>query len=139
MTYWNVPHWGTVTIIEVAWLLMGFVAAVTCLYMLRVLLGDVRRVKHGPVTLRIVARSHLRRELVRLVQACAVVALGLYSIVTETSPPVITPTGLFVTGLLFLVAFVSIVQSVWDQHDRQRIISALARRGIEEYLQGGKA
>jgi hypothetical protein len=131
VTYWQVPAWGPITVIEAIWLIAGVAAALLAAFQ-SVALGRDRRlasVRDDPL-LSVVAGAPLRREVVRLTQALCIVGLGVYAAQEGPGPAgaIITVVGLVLTSVLFVIAFLGAVNSFLDKRDRDRVLSLLEEK-----------
>lgn len=133
-TYWHIPEWGNLTLIEAIWLLSGIVTILACVRHLPTLYADwrlARKLTQGDGSkkyLEVVSFSYVRREAVRLLQGSLIVGLGIYAWLQPPPPngaTIVTPVGLMVTAVIVLIGASAAVQSWWDQHTRVQILAIL--------------
>lgn len=126
MTLIHVPAWGTVSIIEAVWLLSGVVAVVFTLLHLKPLWLDyvAARLVGEPVIVA-TAWSYFRREVIRFIQAAAILSVGVYAAVTE-GLPYVTPAALVFTVALFVISAAVSAQALLDWRTRKLIVDLLA-------------
>lgn len=121
----TVPQWGTVTLIEAIWLASGLVAFALSLRRLPALLDDYRFAQMNQEDdLYVIARGYLRRELVRVLQAGAVISIGVYAAIQPSpvpGPAKITLVGLWLTATLISISVLVALQSYLDWRDREKV------------------
>lgn len=121
----EIPSWGPATLIELVWLGSGVLALLVAGLRLRPLLHDyfVAYETHER-DLYVIARGYFRRELIRIGQAVAIIAVGLY---TAQEPQVLpgpartSITGLVLTAVLLVISLLVTFQSVLDWRDREEV------------------
>ena len=120
-----IPQWGTVSLIEGIWTLVGIVAVIVSLLSMPKVVVDYVVTKHAPRgkladARTLLARGHVRRELIRLSQAFIILAVGLFADFQPNPLTSITLTGLALTsGLVALAALVGL-QSMLDRMQREQ-------------------
>ena len=120
----GVPAWGSVTIIEAIWLLTGISAMFFTAAHIRPLYDDwVAARLDGRPEIQLVAAGYLRREVIRFLQGVCLMSIGLYAAASEPAigKNVVTPVGLVLTMVLFLLAVLVSVQSWWDWRTRHEL------------------
>jgi hypothetical protein len=121
----EVPQWENATLIEVIWLVSGLFALTLTLLRLPVLLRDYRYAQErGDGDLCVISRSYLRREIVRIAQAGAVIAIGVYAVLSPPlvpGPARISLVGLWLTGTLISISLLIGLQSFLDWRDREKV------------------
>lgn len=132
MRFIEIPQWGNATIVELAWLASGLLALLFASLRLRPLSQDFHNARGSREhDLFIIARGYFRRELLRIVQAVAIISIGLYA---AQEPPVVpgpartTVTGLILTAVLIVVSLIISVQSILDWRDREEVKSLQEHR-----------
>ncbi len=123
----EVPSWGTVTLVEALWTLAGVLMVAVSLWALPRVVGDytlTRRVPgHYSLARTLLARGHVRREALRLVQGIIVVTIGAYATLAtppQPGPSYISPVGIVLTAGLILLAAITAVQSILDRRQRDQ-------------------
>lgn len=132
----RVPEWGTVTLVELIWLVLGVLGvAITAAAL--VLIARDRRVFYANIgtgldptrreAVHLLWRSHLLREAGRVFQMTIMLSIGAWAC---TQPPLVrptitTPTGLIITFALFVWAAFAAGQSIADSLVRRRITEIL--------------
>lgn len=127
----EIPSWGNATLIEFAWLLTGILVLVVTGRHIRPLYLDWRAaiLERRPV-LEAVASGNLVLELIFLSQGLAITSLGIFTVFQPPAmpgPTVTTPTGLFITGVIFFIALLVSFASISGWYKRDQI-----RRHLEE-------
>lgn len=130
---YEIPSWGSITLIELIWILIGVVQCAFCLLHMRALTEDwmVATRQDRPV-LREIAWGYLRREIMRFLSGLAIVGLGIYTALEPNplpGPAFITPTGIFISVILFFIAFTSAIQSVLDWRTRHLVQQLIIKGG----------
>lgn len=121
----EIPGWGDVSIIEAIWDFIGAASAAIILYSLYPVYVDWR---NASGILRPIAGGYFRREVIRLVQAIAVLGIGIYASLT---PPAFhnhdytTPTGIVLTFALFVIGVGIGLQSFLDKRLRSHLLGYL--------------
>ena len=120
-----IPQWGDVSLIEAVWTLVGLVALLVTLWSLPKVTVDFIVAKHAPVSPLaearvLLARGHVRRELIRMAQALIIVGIGVFADLTPNPLTSITLTGLIVTLGLVSIAGLASLQSVLDKLQRDQ-------------------
>lgn len=135
----EVPSWGTISLIEALWTLSGVVMLAASAWALPKVLGDyviTRRVPgHYSEARELLARGHVRREAIRVVQGLIVLGVGLFAAFTDPvspGPVVTTPLGLVLTAGLFMLAILTAVQSVLDRRQRDQAERLIVQRDDPE-------
>jgi len=134
-----IPQWGTVSLIEAVWTLVGLVAVIVSGLSTPKVLVDYIVAKHAPPSALsdarvLLARGHVRRELIRLAQGLIILGVGLFADLTPNPFTSITLAGLVLTtGLVSLAALVAL-QSTLDKIQRAQAEELLeqTRTLIEE-------
>ncbi|MDF2751648.1 MAG: hypothetical protein K0S82_30 [Gaiellaceae bacterium] len=126
---YEIPSWGSWTLIEIIWLATGLIALMFSLARIRSLVWDYQdAVAVGEDDLRLIARAHLRREVIRIAQGVAIVGIGLYVGLQEQmvpGPARVTTGGLVLTaGLIWIAAGIAL-QSALDWRARSQVIDIL--------------
>lgn len=128
----HVPAVASASLIEILWTLCGLLGlAVVCPNLWEAIerLADVteadRRNQKAATVIRL---GHVRRELLRAGKLVCLVLTG--AIVMSQAAPlgqnVVTPTGLVITVLFFVIGAESALQSWLDRRDRKLIRVAIA-------------
>lgn len=121
----EIPQWGSITLIELIWLLSGVVAAGFTGSHLSALWKDYRAAKTtSNKVIMIMSRDYLRREVLRSLEAALILGLGGYAGVSDPpvpGPAFITIVGLVLTGVFLLIGTFVSIQSYWDWHSRKEI------------------
>jgi len=120
-----IPQWGTVSLIEAIWTLVGILAVLVSLLSLPKVVVDFIVAKHAPqgklaAARVLLARGHVRRELIRLAQGIIILSVGIFADLQPNPLTSITLVGLAVTtGLVALAALVGL-QSLLDRLQREQ-------------------
>ena len=120
----EVPAWGSISLIEALWTATGLGMIVLSLWALPRVVEDwiiTRRVPgHYSEARTLLARGHIRREAIRLVQGAIVTAVGLYASLVPgvTDPVVVTPATLVLTAGLLSLGALSGLQTILDRRVR---------------------
>lgn len=121
----EIPSWGTLTLIEAIWLWSGLLALTFAGLRMSPLLDDYRLAgKTSERDLSVIARGYLRRELIRVAQACTIIAIGVYTALEPSSVPGPARTsvvGLVITAALILLSLLVSLQSYLDWRDREEV------------------
>lgn len=135
----EVPSWGSVSLIEALWTLSGVVMIVVSAWALPVVVEDYVITKRVPGyysdARALIARGHVRREVIRLAQGGIVTVVGLFAIFTDPArpgPTLITPLGIVLTAGLIALALLTAFQSVLDRRQRdhaEALIGEARERG----------
>lgn len=122
---WNVPQLGSVTLIEVVWLLAGVVALAFTAGHLRPLRDDYAVARRlGEPGIIVAARGNLRRELLRFSFGLTICAVGMFA---AAQPPVVpgparvSEVGLLITAGLLWLGWGTALMSWWDWRDREEM------------------
>lgn len=128
----EIPQWGNVTMVEAIWLTSGLLALAVSSLRLPALIRDLHYAQWlGDDDLCVIARGYRRREIVRILQAGAVIAIGVYA---AAEPPVIpgpariTWVGLWLTATLISMSLLVALQSLLDWRDREKVKRIIARQ-----------
>lgn len=128
----EIPQWGTVTLIELVWLLGGLLAVFTSVIHLPVLVGDWKIAKQtNRETLVVVSWSYVRREAVRFFQGIIIVAIGTYAAIQAPlipGPAIISFAALVLTAGLILLSL-SISFMSWLDFKTRKDVEALIDQG----------
>lgn len=127
--YWEVPSWGTVTLVEAIWLFSGLMAIAFSIFHLKPLYDDyiLARFSKRPA-LRLSAGAYFRREIIRFAQGICLTIVGVYACWVPNplpGPAVVTVTGLILTCVLLLLSILVSAQSALDwrvRHEVQHLI-----------------
>ena len=125
VTLIEIPQWGNVTLIEAIWLASGVLGMLVSLLRMSPLRRDYLNARAiGDQFLRVLARSYLRRESIRIAASGAIISIGVK--VCWDPPPVPGPAnvsivGLWLTATLLAVALSFSVQSILDWRDRKEL------------------
>lgn len=131
-----VPQWGNISLIEAIWVAVGLVALAISTVSIPKVVADYVLSRHAPPSplgdARILlARGHVRRELIRTAQAWVIILVGIVAALTPNPLTSVTLTGLaVVTGLVSLAALVAL-QSLLDKFQREHAESILAQAEAE--------
>lgn len=130
-----IPQWGDISLIEAVWTLIGVAALVVSLISLPKVTVDFIVAKHAPPSRLadarvLLARGHVRRELIRVAQAMIILGIGVFADVTPNPFHSITLTGLVVTVGLVGLAALAALQSLLDKVQRDQAEALLAE--VEE-------
>lgn len=126
-----VPQLGNASLIEIIWFVVGVLALTFSAMSLPSVIGDLavaRAAKPSPVAEArvLLARGHVRREVIRLAQATIILAIGGYSMVQPNLVQGVTLMGLVLTTGLVLLAALVAVQSGLDRQQRKHAEQVLA-------------
>ncbi len=125
MTLIEIPQWGNTNLVEALWLLSGLVAFGCAGLRLHPLVIDYHLASaSGANDLHVIARGYMRREVIRLVQATFVIAIGAYAAHEPSvipGPAKVSITGLILTVALISISFLVALQSVFDWRDREEV------------------
>jgi hypothetical protein len=119
----EIPSWGSASLIEIVWTLIGVGVIGVSLYALPRVVADwklAKRGQRGPA-MTLLARGHIEREFLRLAQGFIILAVGIYAAITPSivpGPVVISLTGLVITAGLLLLGVLVAVQSIRDRQRR---------------------
>jgi hypothetical protein len=122
-----VPQVGNASVIEIIWFAVGLVAWVFSLLSIPQVVTDYVVASHSPNADTklgrarcLLARGHVRREVIRHMQAIIIVGVGVYAMVTPNPRASVTVAGLVLTaglvGLASLVAFQSWLDRIQRKH-----------------------
>lgn len=124
----EIPQWGDANLIEVVWLITGILMILVSLWALPKVIGDyfiTQRIPgHYTVARTLLARGHVRREVIRFAQGGIVTFIGVYAVLQPPpvpGPALVSPFALVLTAGLILLGALTAVQSVLDS--RQRAIA----------------
>ena len=120
-----IPQWGTVSLIEAVWTLVGIIAIMFSLWNLPRVVVDWVLARHATggqwTAARIlIARGHIRRELIRFAQGVIIFAIGVYADIQPNLVPQVTILGLIITAGLVLLAGLVALQSYLDRIQRKQ-------------------
>jgi hypothetical protein len=120
-----IPQWGDVSLVEAVWTLVGVAALVVSMISLPKVTVDFIVAKHAhPSQLSdarvLLARGHVRRELIRLAQSLIILAIGIFADVTPNPFRSVTLTGLVLTIGLIGLASLAALQSLLDKVQRDQ-------------------
>lgn len=121
----EVPSWGSANLIEIIWTATGVGMIAISLYALPRVVGDyviVKRIPgHYSTARTLLARGHIRREMIRLIQGLIVFIVGIYAVIQPNitpGPVVVTPFALVLTVGILALGALSGLQSLLDQRQR---------------------
>lgn len=126
-----VPQWGNVSLVEAVWLAVGVIALFVSSISLPKVIVDLIVASHAPPSILasarvLLARGHVRRELIRWAQAWLIVGIGIVAALTPNPLTSITMTGLtIVLGILGIGGLVAL-QSLLDKVQREHAEAILA-------------
>jgi hypothetical protein len=134
----EIPSWGSANLIEIIWTATGVGMIAVSVWALPRVIGDWiigRRIPgHYSKARTLLARGHIRREIIRLAQGGIVLTIGIYAVVQPNplpGPVVVSPFALVLTvGLLALGALTGL-QSVLDSRQRTMAEHVLSSGGDE--------
>jgi hypothetical protein len=129
-----VPQWGTASLIEIIWFVVGLCAFIFSMVAMPKVVTDYvlsrdaadRGSKVGKARL-LLARGHVRREVIRLIQSGIIMGIGAYALVQPNLFTKITPSGLILTIGLVALAVLVAFQSLLDRNQRRHAEDVLDR------------
>lgn len=133
---WN---YGSASILEVAWTLVGIVGVAFTAGLLRECVGDLRALKGAPTYVEggarhIVARQHIRNMAQRLAMLTAFVVIGVALMLTPPPSQHAGPSraAAILAGVFLFVEFTIVGGSIQDRNDRASLFFRLRMRRSEE-------
>jgi hypothetical protein len=129
-----IPQWGTASLIEIIWFAVGLCAFILSLVSTPKVLTDYGISKEAPDRGSVVgearlllARGHVRREVIRLLQSGIIMSIGAYALVQPNVFTKITVSGLILTAGLVALAVLVALQSLLDRNQRRHAEEVLDR------------
>lgn len=136
---WEIPSWYNANLLEIIWTLIGVLMITVSTAVLPRLVTDYQLISLMSEEVRdaahVLAHSHIRREVVRLVQGVIMTIIGVYGCATPhpvPGPVIVTTASLVLTAGLFSLGVLTIVQSVLDWRQRTRAEALLAEEIAEQ-------
>jgi heme O synthase-like polyprenyltransferase len=131
----EVPSWGNASLIEIIWTVIGLGAVAVAAHALPRVVGDWHIARDSNrFALRLIARGHVRREVIRLGQGAILLAIGLYACVTPSPAPgpvVVSLTGIILTAGLLAIGALVALESILDRRQRREAENLLRRHAGE--------
>ena len=126
----TIPAWGTLSLIEAAWLVAGAGVLLLALLGLRRALLDYEAAllafeSKTVLAARVLARGQIRHEVIRMLESFIILSLGIYA-VTLPQPASISLSGLLISGGLITLAFLIALQGYLDKRQREEAERVLA-------------
>lgn len=136
----SIPSWGSVSLIDVLWMIAGVMGLIVASWGLRGSIENMGRVarqefsdiveRRGSV---LITRNYILHDLLRITTFILVCFVGVIAI-TQGPPPgtaaVVTPVGLAISVLFFLIVIISGIHSYLDQRQR-KLLDNLFSEGID--------
>lgn len=128
----QIPQWGSVTLFELLWVIIGGVTTLFCHLMLRTVTLAYFSIPKETAR-RIVARQYVRRELFRLSGGYSIFGSGIYLCLLDPptpGPALTTPSGLVILAVIYYQGTLHVIQSYFDWRDRKKVVEEIEKGGI---------
>lgn len=134
----KIPAWGTVTLIEMIWTVIGVLSSIIVVADFHQASVDYKLVisssRNG--AMKILAWGYVRRGALRGVTCASLLTVGVYSCIQASPNGVnyISIVGIVITVCFFFIGSVTALQAFFDYRQRKQVAEELERADIPQLV-----